>query len=189
MRTIRSGTIALALGAGALFTPAHAQEGGPYLGGALGQSKFKQWCTGETATIRFTACDDTDVAWKLLGGYRFNRYVGVEASYVQWGEVAASLNTGAQVAAEQRSYGLAAVGTIPLGTGFELFGKAGFVQTEQETRRIFPSPSTVDRDETEFHYGLGAKYAFSRNWALRGEWEKTDKLKVELLSFGLEYRF
>jgi opacity protein-like surface antigen len=47
----------------------------------------------------------------------------------------------------------------------------------------------VNRDETEFHYGLGAKYAFTRNWAVRGEWEKTDKLKVELLSIGVEYRF
>jgi opacity protein-like surface antigen len=89
----------------------------------------------------------------------------------------------------QHSYGLAAVGTLPLGEGFELFGKAGFLMTEQETRRLTPNPSTVDRDETEFHYGLGAKYAFTKNWALRGEWEKTEKLKVELLSIGVEYRF
>lgn len=166
-----------------------AQDGGFYLGGALGQSKFKDWCTGETATIRFTGCDDSDTSWKLLGGYRFNRYVAVEASYTDLGEVTASVNTGAQVAAEQRSYGLAAVGTIPLGERLELFGKAGFLQTDQETRRIRPNPSTVTRDETELHYGLGVKYAFARNWALRGEWENTDKLKVELLSIGVEYRF
>lgn len=162
---------------------------GAYLGGALGQSKFKEWCTGETATIRFTGCEDSDTSWKLLGGYRFNRYVGVEATYVDWGEVTASVNTGARVAAEQQSYGLAAVGTIPLGERFELFGKAGFLQTEQQTRRITPSPSTVDRDETELHYGLGVKYAFTRNWVVRGEWENTDKLKVEMFSIGVEYRF
>ena len=164
-------------------------QAGPYLGGALGQSKFKEWCTGETATIRFTGCDDGDTSWKLFGGYRFNRYVGVEASYIDWGEVTASVNTGARVAAKQQSYGLAAVGTIPFGERFELFGKAGFLQTEQETRRITPRPSTLDRDETELHYGLGVKYAFTRNWAVRGEWENTDKLKVELLSIGVEYRF
>ena len=71
----------------------------------------------------------------------------------------------------------------------ELFGKAGFLQTEQETRRIRPNPTTVSRDETELHYGLGVKYAFTRNWALRGEWENTEKLKVEMLSIGVEYRF
>lgn len=163
-------------------------QAGPYVGGAFGQSKFKEWCT-ETATTRFTVCDDSDTSWKLLGGYRFNRYVGVEASYIDWGEVTARFNTGAQVAAKQHSYGLAAVGTVPLGERFELFGKAGFLKTEQETRRITPNPLTVNRDETEFHYGLGAKYAFTRNWALRGEWENTDKLKVQMLSIGVEYRF
>jgi hypothetical protein len=41
---------------------------------------------------RFTSCEDSDTSWKLLGGYRFNRYIGVEASYVDWGEVTASVN-------------------------------------------------------------------------------------------------
>jgi OmpA-OmpF porin, OOP family len=164
-------------------------QAGPYVGGALGQSKLKEWCTGETATTRFTGCDDSDTSWKLLGGYRFNGYVAVEASYIEWGKVSARFNTGAQVAAKQHSYGLAAVGTVPLGERFELFGKAGFLKTEQETRRITPNPLTVNRDETEFHYGLGAKYAFTTKWAVRGEWEKTDNLKAEMLSIGVEYRF
>jgi hypothetical protein len=42
------------------------------------------------------------------------------------------------------------------------------VRTEQQTKRITPNPSTVDRDETEFH---------------------TEKLKVEMLSIGVDYRF
>lgn len=171
---------------------AQAQDSGFYLGGALGQSKFKDWCTGASATAFFNSCDDKDTAWKLLGGYRFNRYVAVEGSYIDWGEVTANVTvsgTRAEVAAKQHSYGLAAVGTLPLGERFELFGKAGFLMTEQETRRITPSPSTVNREESELHYGLGAKYLFTKNWVLRGEWEKTDKLKVEMLSLGVEYRF
>jgi OmpA-OmpF porin, OOP family len=171
----------------------HAQAGGLYLGGALGQSKFKEWCdTGGVTTLRLANCEDTDTSWKILGGYRFNRYLAAEATYIDWGEVTATVLGGAQpvdVAADQRSYGLAAVGTIPLGERLELFGKAGFLQTDQDTRRLRPNPSTVSRDETELHYGLGVKYAFTRNWALRGEWENTDKLKVELLSIGVEYRF
>ncbi len=159
-------------------------QAGPYLGGALGQSKFKEWCDTGGSPVTLASCEDTDTSWRVLGGYRFNRYVGVEATYVDWGEVTASTNT-ARVSAKQNSYGLAAVGTMPLGERFELFGKAGFLNTEQETT----STRTVTRDETELHYGLGVKYAFTRNWALRGEWENTDKLKVELLSIGVEYRF
>jgi OOP family OmpA-OmpF porin len=166
----------------------HAQDGGFYLGGALGQSRFKEWCDTGSSPIALASCEDTDTSWKLLGGYRFNRYVAAEASYIDWGEVTASTTT-ARVSADQHSYGLAAVGTLPLGERFELFGKAGFLMTEQETRLSALTSSTVNRDETEFHYGLGVKYAFTKNWALRGEWEKTDKLNVELLSIGVEYRF
>jgi OmpA-OmpF porin, OOP family len=162
-----------------------AQDGGFYLGGALGQSRFKEWCD-----VPLASCEDTDTAWKLLGGYRINRYFAAEATYVDWGEATASNAIGAQALARQHSYGLAAVGTLPLAERFELFAKAGFLITEQETEsRNVATPRTVSRDETEFHYGLGAKYAFTRNWALRGEWENTDKLKVELLSIGVEYRF
>lgn len=170
---------------------AQAQDSGFYLGGALGQSKFKEWCTAG-AGFTFNSCKDTDSAWKVLGGYRFNRYIAAEAMYVDWGEVTATLTVGGtlfDVAATQSSYGLAAVGTLPLGERFELFGKAGFLMTQQETRRITPNPSTVNRDESELHYGLGARVLFNQNWALRGEWEKTDKLKVEMLSVGVEYRF
>ena len=169
---------------------ARAQDSGFYLGGALGQSKLKEWCdTGGSTTLTLTSCKDTDTAWKVLGGYRFNRYIAAEAMYVDWGEVTASVSNGVQVAAKQHSYGLAAVGTLPLGERFELFGKAGFLMTEQETRRVTPNPSTVDRDETELHYGLGARFLFTRNWAARAEWESTEKLKVEMLSIGVEYRF
>jgi OmpA-OmpF porin, OOP family len=170
-------------------------DAGFYLGGALGPATFKEWCTtGGAPNASFNSCEDTDTAWKLLGGYRFNRYFALEASYIEWGEVTANLNLGVpptsvQVAASQHSYGLAAVGTLPLGERFELFGKAGLLQNEQETRRVSPNPSTIKRDETGFHYGLGAKYAVTRNWALRGEWENTEKLKAEMLSIGVEYRF
>jgi OmpA-OmpF porin, OOP family len=166
-----------------------AQDPGFYLGGALGQSKFKEWCDTGGSPITLASCEDTDTSWKVLGGYRFNRYVAAEASYLDWGEVTVGTSTGARAAATQSSYGLAVVGTLPIGERFELFGKAGFLKTEQETRRITPNPSTFNRDETELNYGLGVKYAFTRNWALRGEWENTDKLNVELLSIGVEYRF
>jgi OOP family OmpA-OmpF porin len=164
-------------------------QAGPYLAGALGQSTLKEWCdTGGSTTATLAACEDTDTGWKLLGGYRFNRYLAAEASYIDWREVTATVRSGTQtvgVKASQHSYGLAAVGTLPIGERFELFGKAGFLKTEQEST----STRTVKRDDTEFHYGVGAKFAFTRNWAARGEWEKTDKLKVELLSIGVEYRF
>ena len=94
---------------------AHAEESGAYLGAALGQSKLKEWCdTGGSAGITLTSCEDTETAWKLFAGYRFNRYLAVEGSYIDWGETTATASNGISVSASQRSYGLAAVGSAPL---------------------------------------------------------------------------
>lgn len=184
---------ALSLGILVLASGGVLAQAGPYLGGALGQSKFKEWCdTGGVTTLRLANCEDTDTSWKILGGYRFNRYLAAEATYIDWGEVTATVLGGPQpanVAATQRSYGLAAVGTLPLGERFEVFGKLGLLQHDVETRRVSPNPNTAERDETEIHYGLGVKYALTRNWAVRGEWESTDNLKIDMLSIGVEHRF
>ncbi len=169
--------------AGALALPAgvSAQDSGPYLGGAFGQARFTEWCSPGPG---ITACEDTDTAWKLFGGYRFNRNVAVEAIYANWGTVTGTVNA-INASAKQTSMGIAAVGSFDLGPDFSLFGKLGFLMTEQETR----ATSTTQREETELHYGLGVRYRFGANWAARAEWERTEKLKVQLLSIGAEYRF
>lgn len=168
---------------------AAAQERGPYLGGSLGQSTFKEWCDTSGAPPGFVllACEDTDTAWKVFGGYRFNRYVAVEGTYINWGKVTGTVAPPTRdVSAEQTSMGVAAVGTLELAPQFAVFGKAGFVLTEQETK---VAGTSTDRHETEFHYGLGARFSFTPNWAARAEWERTEKLEVEMFSIGAEYRF
>jgi opacity protein-like surface antigen len=129
-----------------------------------------------------------------LGGYRLNRYLAAEVSYIDWGEVTAagtvvSSGTAFDIAASQYSYGIAAVASLEIAAGFSVFGKLGFLRNEQETRRISPNPLTVNREDTGIHYGAGARYAIGPTWAVRGEWENTEKLEVQLLSIGVEYRF
>jgi opacity protein-like surface antigen len=180
----RSAGFLIATFLGAFFSiAAYPQEGGAYLGAALGQSKFTKWCDPTLAT-----CDDQDSAWKLFGGYRFNRYIAVEGSYVDWGEVTAA-TASASVAADQHSYGIAAVGSLQVAPQLSVFGKLGILRTEQQTARITPAPLTLQRKETELHYGLGVKYSVAKNWGLRAEWENTDKLKVQMLSIGVEFTF
>ena len=111
--------------------------------------------------------------------------MGAEATYIEWGKVTAATST-AGVSAKQHSFGIAGVASLPVGTGFSLQAKLGFLSTEQQTQ----SPtSRVDRSETEVHYGVGARYAFPGGLAVRGEWERADKLEVQLFSVGVEYRF
>jgi OOP family OmpA-OmpF porin len=187
----RGATLVIGTLVGAFFSlAAFAQESGAYLGGALGQAKFKEWCSVAPGDV-LLACEDTDTGWKLLGGYRFNRYAAIEATYINWGKATGTLGGPTRdISAEQTSMGIAAVGSLELGPQFSVFGKLGFLQTEQEIKRSTATQTTtVDADETELHYGLGVKYRFAADWAARAEWERTEKLKVEMLSIGAEYRF
>lgn len=159
-----------------------AQDAGWYLGGSLGQATFTEWCVDDPSVL---SCEDKTSAWKLLGGYRFSRSLAVEATYIHWGEVDGTVAGIGTVSAEQTSMGLAGVLSFDVSPQFAVFGKAGFLMTEQETR----GRNTVQRDETEFHYGVGARFGFTPNWAARAEWEKTEKLKVDMISIGVEYRF
>jgi opacity protein-like surface antigen len=57
------------------------------------------------------------------------------------------------------------------------------------SRRSLSSSPAFERDESEFHYGLGLNYSLTGNWGLRAEWENTDKLKVQMFSVGVEFKF
>jgi OmpA-OmpF porin, OOP family len=190
---VQGGNISIAAAAVAGIVsgqPVLAAERGFYLGGSLGQATFTEWCDASAIT-----CDDKDTAWKLLGGYRFNQYFALEATYVNWGEAtgsafSASLGQNVAISAEQTSMGVAAVGSFPFTPRFSVFGKVGFLLTEQDIRRTAPGlNSTLSGNETEFHHGLGINLAFAPRWAARAEWENTGMLKVEMLSVGVEYRF
>ena len=190
---LKSGKAALAIAAfaGGLFGAqgAFAQDKGFYLGGALGQATFKGFCVDDPSVL---TCDEKDTAWKVFGGYRFNRYVAIEGTYVDWGKAIGTVDPVGPagpvvVPLSQTGMGVAAVGSFALTPQFSVFGKAGFLMTEQKTPAS--ASGNTSRDETEFHYGLGARFSFTPNWGMRAEWERTEKTEVEMLSIGVEYRF
>lgn len=171
----------------------HAQDIGWYVGGSLGQTKFKEWCTGSAPGVIITSCEDSDTGMKALGGYQFNRHFALEGTIIYWGEASATASTSnvRRATIENSSVGGAAVGILPLGERSELFGKLGFVRTSQELTRSLATGGSVaiDGDDTETHYGIGVKFKLTPQLRLRAEWERTDKLEVEMLSIGVEYRF
>lgn len=55
-----------------------------YIGGTIGQAEYKDGCAG------VGDCDEKDTAWRILGGYQFNRYFAAELGYHNLGETSAS---------------------------------------------------------------------------------------------------
>lgn len=191
-KTLAAAALAAAFGAAPIAL--QAQEMGPYVGASIGQAKAKDFCDteGEPGLV-VTGCDDKATAWKLFAGYRMHRNFAAEITFSQTDDFSASatyLGVPFSVKGDGRSFGIAALGILPVGTGFELFGKLGIMRTEVDASATV-SGVTLDAgdSETEAHYGLGAVYNFTRNWGVRAEWERGDKSKVDVMSLGVQYKF
>ena len=179
---------AIAMGVALVGAPSLAQaqaadDKGIYIGGSVGQMEADGNCPAGFA------CDLKDTGWKLFAGYRFNRNLAIEGTFAKFGEV--TVTSGATTATgELESFGAAVVGILPLGERFELFGKAGIVQTDQNFRVSGPGVvASIGNDGTEFHFGVGATFKLTKNFGIRAEWERLNDSEVNFMSVGVQYKF
>ena len=194
-------TIAAAALAILIATPAWSQDAGFYLGASIGQSRAKDFCDDSGGF----SCDDKDTAWKLLGGYQFNRHLAVEAGYTDLGEVGVSgVLSGVSVrgTVEVTAFELMGVGSIPLMDRFSLYGKLGLyhAETKQNVTGSLGTVTVTDNDKeknTDLTFAFGARFDITRNLGVRAEWQRyldvgggeIGEDDVDVLSVGLLYRF
>jgi OmpA-OmpF porin, OOP family len=169
-----------------------------YAGVALGQSQFDLDCSGTTA------CEDSDTAWKVFGGYQFSRHFALEVGYGNLGEATASTPPfggipAADVSIEATVWEVLAVGTLPLAERFSIYGKAGLYVADTEVRVSFAGLGSVNRsdDNTDLTFGVGLRYDFTPNLGVRAEWQRYGDVSadafgegdIDLISIGLVWRF
>ena len=179
-----------------------AQDSGFYAGGALGQAKAKDACSGITGAGFTGGCDDKDTAWKIFGGYQFNRHFGAEVGYVDLGEFTANgtiAGAPASASAEAKGFEVVGVGMIPFTQQLSAYGKAGLFRWDVDSRATAGAASAGGGDKgTDFTYGVGLKYDFTRNLAGRlefqrynnvGEASTTGQSDVNLWTLGVAFKF
>lgn len=171
--------------AGALAAlPAAAADNGFYLGGAFGQSTLSIDDVGEAEF------DGDATGYKIFAGGRFITFLGVEGSYVDFGDIdeGDGLN---DLEAEVTGVSLQAVGYLPLGIA-DIFVKGGlFQQSDIVVSGSGPGAVVSSDDETAPVYGAGVQFRI-KSFALRGEVEYYDvDLADELymISVGASYTF
>ena len=160
----------------AMAGPAAAQF---YLGATIGQAEFKEGCLGTGE------CDDEDTAWRILGGFQFNKFLALELGYYDFGEASSGPFT-----IEAEAFELVAVGSFHLTDRFSIYGKVGGYQGTLEG-------GGADEDTTDLTYGIGARWDFTKRFGVRGEWQRYESLgggnlletDVDVLSIGLIFSF
>lgn len=140
----------------------NANDLGFYAGIGVGTAKYDGACSGTTA------CDDNDTGFKVFGGYNFNNVFGAELGWHDLGSVSSSTAAGSG-SADVKGLELSAVARFPVTSAFALFAKAGAFRWDTNTSGTFSGGSATGTDWT---WGLGASYRFTRNWAARLEWQQ-----------------
>lgn len=189
---------AAALAAAGLFfsAPAAAQF---YLGFSFGQAEVDQSLIVPDLLDPGGTVDGKDGAFKLFGGYQFNRNFALEAAAVDLGDMSYSgffsgtpsgPVSGGRV--QNGGLNLSAVGVLPLGERFALFGKAGiFLWSSEATDITGGVPTISEADGSDLSLGLGASFALTPRASLRAEWERFEMSSsdVDLVSVGLAFSF
>jgi OmpA-OmpF porin, OOP family len=187
---------AMALAMTCVVPTASAQpraDSGWYVGGSFGQSEVDiEDCGGGID------CDEKDTAWRIFGGYKINRNFSVEAGYHQLGEARAS-GPGGNIEFDANALELVALGALPLGNQFSLYGKAGFYRGETKVTgsTLLTGPLSIKETNTDLTYGVGVQYDMSRQLGIRAEWQRyadmgddsIGKTDVDVMSIGVVFRF
>lgn len=193
-----------------------AADGGWYAGVGVGSAKYKDMSSaaaeldalllaefGITAT---STVDDSDTAWKLFAGYRFNKNFALEGSYADLGNAGLSYTAPGGTASgswEGKAWSFAALGILPVTEQFEVFGKVGVHHWNVDlsltaTDGVDPFAISWDDNGTNWLYGLGASYSLTKNIAVRADWvryqdvgdvDEIGKSDVDMWTLGIQYQF
>lgn len=172
--------------------------------------------TGAGATAFTSSMDNTDTAYKIQAGYRFNKNLAIEGGYAKLGEFSYSATITAPIAGagvvklDADGWNLDLVGRLPFGDSFNGFAKIGAFaynldyQCSGTSAALCGTAPNRSASGTSLYYGLGLEYAFAGHWFARAEYEVvadvgdslsadgatgTSQEDVRLGSVGIGYRF
>lgn len=165
----------------------------------IGQSKQGSACSGIAAGF---SCTETDTAFRLGAGYRFNSSVSMEASYSDFGAskaVGAVLGSPRSGSVKLTGFQIAAVAELPINDVLSITGKVGVATTKlnQSASGVGTLPSSSATSNTGV-LGIGMRYKFSPNGSVRVNYEdlgnihnstNTSSVKLTLLSAGVVWDF
>lgn len=180
--------------------------GGLGLGAARAQLDAEAIARGQGALgIGAVDRDDRDTAYRLFGGYQFNRHLGVELGYFRLGRFGVDAVTTPPGSLAARSsvqgVGLDLVGTLPLGARWSALGRVGAQYARTHSTLVVAGGGSLMQTSasvrrTDYKLGVGLQYAFSPSFLVRGEADRYrvsdalgHKLDVDVLSLSLIFPF
>jgi OOP family OmpA-OmpF porin len=180
----------------ALPTVALSQDiPGWYVGIGIGQSKAKGACDGVSGPG--ITCKETDTAGKILGGYQFSRNFALELGYADLGQAKATFSGFGSATIGSKGFELTGVGMLPINERFSVLAKAGLFHWNVDAKDGTGLVGSVSASGTDLTFGFGLKFDFTKDFAIRGEWQRykdvgdvntTGQADVDFIGASLVYR-
>lgn len=141
-------------------------------------------------------------ALRIVGGYHYSPMLAVELGYTLVGD-AKIISALAELTSQSSARQVAAVGTYPVNTEFDLIGKLGLsMNSNKLTGTGTAAGLNTENSSTTLMYGIGAQYHTSQKFSIRVQYEDFDKSTVSdnltnatwkvgstMFSAGLVYNF
>ncbi len=178
---------AAALAASLGSTSALAVDNGIYVGASVGDTNV------DFDNVGGFDIDDDATSFKLNAGWRILDWVGIEANYVDLGEVDGDFTAepfeGERLEYEADGFNISGLLFLPVGP-VDLFARGGFITWDAKARLPDIEGASDSDDGTDFSYGVGAQF---RVWSLslRAEYEVFDVApeEVDMISLGIMWTF
>ena len=168
---------------------AYAEGTGYYMGGGIGI-----WDVDESGII-----EDSAMAGRISGGFKFNEYLAVEGAYVYLGEVedSTSIDLGGgqilttDVKVDGTAWELSLRPSYPFTDSLEGYARLGwgFYDMEAEISAFGLNISDSETDDV-FVWAVGGAWALNDSLNLFGEYSQPDTdADIYIMTFGATYNF
>ena len=144
----------------------NAIAGGPYIGAGIGSTFFSS--DYRDAVDEIKNIDDNATAWKIFGGFRGPRFIGVEGGYRSFGKISSDIS-GDLFESKTTGWDIEALGRLEIAI-VDIFGKAGLMYWSTDVTILGQS---YDDSSTDFFWGLGAGVHLGP-FGARLEWESVE---------------
>lgn len=197
-----------------------AADSGWYVGASAGKASsnleadqlasFARGAVGSKAAVvplaDTTSVDDGDTTWSILVGFRLNRFLAFEATYVDLGSTEfqyagtfryhpfppphlglVPFDAWMRGDATSSGVGLKGIGTLPLGKYFDVHANFGLFHSESEIHFIGSGTSIaflkfsggVEDDSQSAFYGAGAAARLGEHFKLSVDWQRYPDLGLD----------
>lgn len=145
----------------------------------------------EADDVQGLRIDDSATGFRLATGYRFAPWFGVEAAFIDFGELDTDVSVGGvpmRLEAEADGFEVALIGRLPIGQRFALSAGLGNLWWSADTS---VAGIRADDSDDDFFYRLGADFMVSERFSLTAGWHsyELDEVEIDTVSLGAQVRF